>query len=120
MNRGPGFDDALSEALEAVAQTAGDTAWSEHLKATSAFYERIFEEAGHSIAWEIVQRLNGRISRLRALTITAKNRERSGLYHMTAIHDAVLSGDADAARNAVSAHLKDAAGIAEGFLSGES
>lgn len=119
VHRGPGFDDALSEALSAIAQTASDTAWSEHLKATSAFYELIFTEAGHSIAWDIVQRLHGRISRLRALTIAAKNRERSGLYHMTAIHDAVLSGDPNAARTAVAAHLKDAASIAEGFLSGE-
>jgi len=76
----------------------------------------IFEQADHGVAWEIVQRLNGRISRLRALTLAAKDRARPGISHMKAIHDATLSKDADAARMAVHDHIADASATAERFL----
>ena len=110
------FCQDLTLALKAVEATKSDTSWSDHLQETTRFYELIFLQAGHSIAWEIVQRLNGRISRLRALTISAKDRERSGLSHMQAIHAAILARDGDMARWAVEAHISDAAKIARGFL----
>lgn len=110
------FERRLTQALKAVAKTASDTTWADHLKATTRFYELIFQHAGHSIAWDIVQRLNGRISQLRALTIAVKDRERSGLSHITAIHDAILNHTPDAARQAVSDHITDAAEIAARFL----
>lgn len=109
----------LTKALKAVETTKSDTAWSDHLRATTRFYELVFQQAGHTIAWEIVQRLNGRISRLRALTISAKDRERSGLSHMQAIHDAILSRDGEKAGSAVETHITDAAEIARGFLQEE-
>jgi len=93
--------------------------WSAIFVATTAFYELIFAQAGHSIAWEVVQRLNGRISRLRALTLSAKDRSTSGLAHMTAIADAVLSEDARGAREAVKAHIKEASKIAQAVLAKE-
>ncbi|UWS06621.1 GntR family transcriptional regulator [Phaeobacter inhibens] len=114
--QGPEFDAALGRALAAVKVTMNDTEWGSLLRATTDFYQLIFLEAGHSIAWDIVQRLNGRISRLRALTIAAKDRETSGMSHMTAIHDAILSRDPDKAREAVEAHIADAAQTAQRFL----
>ncbi|MEX7477775.1 GntR family transcriptional regulator, partial [Acinetobacter baumannii] len=36
---------------------------------STRLYETIFTTANHHIAWEVVQRLNGRISRLRAMTM---------------------------------------------------
>ncbi len=107
---------ALSTALQALKVTSNDSTWTDHLTAATRFYEAMFNAAGHDIAWSIVQRLNGRISRLRAMTIADKTRARSGLDHMTAIHNAILSGAPDAARTAVSAHINDAAAIARRFL----
>lgn len=40
-------------------------------EASTRFYETIFLAAGHDMAWEIVQRLNSQISRLRAMTSLA-------------------------------------------------
>jgi DNA-binding GntR family transcriptional regulator len=111
-----GFANDLGKALKAVGAAQNDTEWSNLLQATTRFYELIFLQAGHSIAWDVVQRLNGRISRLRALTLAARNRERSGMSHMTAIHDAILSGDPAKARKAVESHIADAAQTARGFL----
>lgn len=114
--RNEGFGRKLGRALMAVEATTNDAKWSKHLQATTDFYQLIFLEAGHTVAWEIVQRLNGRISRLRAMTIADKDRERSGLSHLTAIHDAIVAHDPKAAHQAVSTHITDAARIAERFL----
>lgn len=111
-----GFDRKLTRALKAIKATMNNAEWADLLHATTHFYELIFQEAGHSIAWDIVQRLNGRISRLRALTIRARDREHSGISHMTAIHDAILSQDPNAARNAVETHIEDASRTAHRFL----
>jgi DNA-binding GntR family transcriptional regulator len=115
----PVFADQLSTALRTLKATMDDTAWTDLLQASTQFYEAIFLQAGHTIAWDIVQRLNGRISRLRALTLSAKDRERAGIDHMTAIHDAILSKNSDAARNAVNAHIADASQVAQRVLSDE-
>lgn len=114
--QGADFGPKLTAALGSIAAKMGDTEWADLLQATTHFYDLIFHEAGHTIAWDIVQRLNGRISRLRALTIAARDRERPGLFHMTAIHDAILAHDPAAARQAVAAHIADAAETAQRFL----
>ena len=110
------FAAELTSALRHLETKLDDTQWAGLLQATTRFYELIFEAAGHDIAWEIVQRLNGRISRLRALTIAARDRSRPGIEHLRDIHAAILSSSADAARAAVEAHIADAARTARPFL----
>jgi DNA-binding GntR family transcriptional regulator len=87
--------------------------------ATTAFYRVIFTSAGHEIAWEIVQRLNGRISRLRALTLGTTDRKLSGPAHMARIAAAIAANEPEAAAMAVRAHLDDAAEIARLLLEGQ-
>ncbi len=84
--------------------------------ATTRFYEAIFASAGHHIAWEIVQRLNGRISRLRALTLASTDRHVSGQARMQRIAEAILARDPEAAAKAVHDHLTEAAAIASRLL----
>lgn len=86
--------------------------------ATTRFYEVMFRAAGHDIAWEIVQRLNGRISRLRALTLAATDRAVPGPERMARIAAAIDANDPEAARQAVEAHLTEAAAIAKRMLEG--
>ncbi|MCC5976144.1 MAG: GntR family transcriptional regulator [Rubellimicrobium sp.] len=88
-------------------------------QATTRFYECIFMAAGHVIAWETVQRLDGRISRLRALTLLTTDRSVSGLARMTQICEAICSGDQGAAAQAVRGHLDEAAEIARRILEQE-
>ncbi|MEX0317335.1 MAG: GntR family transcriptional regulator [Ruegeria sp.] len=88
-------------------------------KATSGFYGTIFEGAGHAIAWEIVQRLNGRISRLRMMTLSSSDRDQPGPDHMKTICESIVSGDPEAARAAVNRHLDDATAVAERLLAEE-
>jgi DNA-binding GntR family transcriptional regulator len=84
--------------------------------ATTAFYQVIFDAAAHDVAWEIVQRLNSRISRLRALTLATTNRRTSGPAHMARICTAICANDPQAAAAAVHDHLTDAAEIARSLL----
>ncbi len=115
-NHSEEFSDRLGQALDDLRVKTSGQDWSELLQSTTVFYELIFKEAGHDIAWDIVQRLNGRISRLRALTVGAADREMPGIKHMVAIHDAIVERDPDAAHAAVATHIEDASNIAQRFL----
>ena len=115
-------DEAVKQRLRAALgalQAAFDGAAPQRLyAATTAFYETIFRAAGHDVAWEIVQRLNGRISRLRALTLATTNRRVSGPAHMAGICAAICDNAPEAAARAVRDHLGDAAEIARSLLEG--
>lgn len=119
LRHGGDFATRLGAALAAINDTMNDAEWIGVMRATTRFYEIIFTEAGHEIAWDIVQRLNGRISRLRVLTLSAKDRPTPGISHMITIYEAILSRDADAARATVQAHILDASSIAQRFLHDE-
>ncbi|MCB4320765.1 GntR family transcriptional regulator [Alcaligenes sp. 13f] len=87
------------------------------LSASAQLYETIFTAAHHHIAWEIVQRLNGRISRLRAMTLKSTDRELSGQLRIQRICEAIyLHRDADMAKQAVLEHITEAAAIAQRIL----
>lgn len=110
---------ALKAALERLREGFVDKTPGVLFRASADFYAEIFHGAGHYIAWDIVQRLNGRISRLRMLTLSSQDRARPGIVHMEHICAAIISGDADDARDAVLDHLADTAAIAEKLLSEE-
>ena len=108
-------DIALAEALATIRAGDADAVFA----ATTRFYEVMFTAAGHAIAWEIVQRLNGRISRLRALTLAAQDRAVPGPERMARIAAAIGARDGAAARRAVEEHLTEAAALAQRALEGE-
>ncbi|MBX9457862.1 MAG: GntR family transcriptional regulator [Rhizobium sp.] len=86
------------------------------LDATTDFYQTIFEAGGHNIAWDIVSRLNGRISRLRVMTLSTENRTTSGPAQIRRIFAAIERNDPEAAAEACRAHVAAAAKIAEALL----
>ena len=110
---------AVQAALAGIEAAVADPASRDLHVATTAFYRAIFTAAGHDIAWEIVQRLNGRISRLRALTLGTSDRQVSGPAHMARIATAIAANDPQAAARAVQEHLDDAAMIARRVLEGQ-
>ncbi|WP_303049029.1 aldehyde dehydrogenase family protein [Salipiger sp. HF18] len=108
----------VKEALADLQRAGHDQAPGTLFKAATRFYALIFEGARHNIAWEIVQRLNGRISRLRVLTLTSDDRDRQGPEHMQAICNAITNSDPEAALAAVKAHLNEVKTIARHLLPG--
>jgi DNA-binding GntR family transcriptional regulator len=107
---------SLQAALKHLNDDRADLSATELYHATSDFYELIFSGAGHDIAWEMVQRLHARISRLRRLTLSTVERKKAGPEHMQTICDAICAGDPKAARKAVAEHLDDVMAVAEKLL----
>ncbi len=90
------------------------------ISVSSKLYEKIFAVAGHDVAWEVVQRLNGRISRLRAMTMKSANRTITGYARIEKICIAICRlRDPEAARQAVVEHVREAARIAQQALQDE-
>lgn len=109
----------LKQALGNLEAAFADAVPGRVYEATTRFYETIFTSAGQDIAWEVVQRLNGRISRLRALTLATTDRRVSGPAHMARICEAICRNDEHAAAEAVRDHLTDASEIARVLLENE-
>ncbi|KIC07175.1 GntR family transcriptional regulator, partial [Leisingera sp. ANG-M1] len=93
-NMTPELAAALNAALEDLQTAVADGLPGPMLAAATEFYRLIFGGAGHNVAWEITQRLNGRISRLRAVTLSTENRQKPGPAHMNDICKAIVSGNA--------------------------
>lgn len=84
---------------------------------STRLYETIFTTANHHIAWEVVQRLNGRISRLRAMTMKSTKREISGYQRIRNMCEAIyLHKDPEKAKQAVAEHIAEAAAVAKNIL----
>ncbi|MFX7346110.1 GntR family transcriptional regulator [Acinetobacter baumannii] len=84
---------------------------------STRLYETIFTTANHHIAWEVVQRLNGRISRLRAMTMKSTKREISGYQRIKNMCEAIyLHKDPEKAKQAVTEHIAEAAAVAKNIL----
>nr|WP_299666447.1 GntR family transcriptional regulator [uncultured Ruegeria sp.] len=110
---------SLKEALKRLKQGFSDKTPGALFRTTADFYSEIFDGAGYYIAWDVVQRLNGRISRLRMMTLSTTDRDRPGIAHMQQICEAIISGNPAAARAAVEEHLDDTSAIADRLLAAE-
>lgn len=110
----------LDAALEDIRQAHEDGSPIGALKASTRFYEIIFTTGGHDIAWDIVQRLNVRISQLRALTLSVVGRQAAGLKRLSKIVAAVAEGDPVAAGEACREHVREASLIAIKMLESRS
>lgn len=87
------------------------------IEMSKELYHEIFTTAKHEVAWEVVQQLNGRISRLRALTMNSTSREKSGYERIKQICEAIyLHQDSQRAQQAVENHINEAAMIAKQIL----
>jgi len=82
------------------------------LAATRRFYETLFLCGGRTVSWDLVERLNGRIGRLRALTLASAGRRTSGPASLRRIVEAIARGDGDAAARACETHLAEASRLA--------
>jgi GntR family transcriptional regulator, trigonelline degradation regulator len=106
----------LKKALDNLDRTSRQRSAAAVFDATTEFYKIIFEAGGHKIVWEIVSRLNGRISRLRVMTLSTANRMISGPSQIRENFDAINRNEPDEAAAACRRHVPAAAKIAESLL----
>jgi GntR family transcriptional regulator, trigonelline degradation regulator len=102
----------LRRALEGIDKAYSTSDRMAVLAATTRFYEAMFLGAQHPIAWEIVERLNGRISRFRALTISSPARSVTGPAQLRKIYTAIAARNPEAAAQACREHVRSAAKLA--------
>lgn len=114
-----GVKARLKKTLEELDRVSALNSPPRVLNATIAFYEIIFETSGHNIAWEIVSRLNSRISRLRVMTLSTTNRTTSGPAQIRKIFAAIERNDPEAAAVACRTHVEAASQIARKLLGKE-
>jgi GntR family transcriptional regulator, trigonelline degradation regulator len=114
---GPEVKAELCKAMGELERTSKQNSPVGVLDATTEFYKIVFEAGGNNIAWEIVSRLNSRISRLRVMTLSTSNRMTSGPSQIREIFTAIDANNADAAASACRAHVGAAAAIAKTILS---
>lgn len=113
---GPEIKAALRKAMSELERTSRQNSPVGVLDATTEFYKIVFEAGGNNIAWEIVSRLNSRISRLRVMTLSTSNRMASGPSQIRKIFTAIDANNPDAAAAACRAHIEAAAEIAKTIL----
>jgi GntR family transcriptional regulator, trigonelline degradation regulator len=110
----------LAAILDDLDRGAASNDPSTMLDAAIEFYAEIFASSGHHVAWEIVARLNSRISLLRVMTLSTSNRTVSGPARMREIFDAIDRNDPKVAAAACRQHIAEAAKIAERILTSNS
>ena len=111
--------EQIAEMRAALAAIAAAYAAGDHhavILSTTRFYEAMFAAGGKSVAWEVVKRLNSRISWLRSMTIASPGRATSGLGQMEKIFTAIEQRQPEAAAAASRDHVNRAASIARALL----
>ncbi|ESY88929.1 GntR family transcriptional regulator [Mesorhizobium australicum] len=115
---------ATSEQLATLERALADLfdAWASGtppavMRATTKFYEALFEAADKRVAWEIVSGLNVRINQLRSMTILSENRREPAITEMTEIMDAIRARKPQEAEAAARRHVESAWQIARDKLS---
>ena len=104
--------EELSRLNDRIQEAFRDADFHEVLTRTTAFYEILFKGCGQTIAWDMVQSLNARINRLRAVTISTQGRSDEAAIEMKNLVDALRKRDAVAAREASRVHVRRVAQLA--------
>lgn len=115
------LDEKTAEKLKLLLEDLKDAFAADDInliiETSTQLYQTIFTTAKHHIAWEVVQRLNGRISRLRAMTMKSTKREISGYQRIRNMCEAIyLHKDPEKAKQAVAEHIAEAAAVAKNIL----
>ena len=111
--------EQLAEMRTALAAIATAYAAGDHhgvILSTTRFYEAMFAAGGKSVAWEVVKRLNSRISWLRSMTSASPGRATSGLGQREKIFNAIEQRQPELAAAASRDHVNMAANIARSLL----
>jgi DNA-binding GntR family transcriptional regulator len=110
-------DEATLQSLRSLYEELSENLRSgdvlQALKYTTEFYRIIFSTGGKSVSWDLVERLNGRISRLRALTLGSAGRKLKGPENIANMLAAIENKDAAQAEKICAQHLAEAAKIAD-------
>jgi DNA-binding GntR family transcriptional regulator len=115
-NASEGHVGALREAMAEVARAGDADDAGAVLQAKNRFYDVLFDGADNATIRSILAGLQARVAVLRATSLTARNRPRQSVEEIRAIVEAIERRDADAAAQAASFHVRQAAQAAFGQI----
>ena len=101
---GPESRPRLEEQLRSMTEAAKDDA-VRHIEADNAFHALVAELSGNPVLHEYIERLNVRITRIKVITRHLNPTGFAREQH-AAIAGAILSGDADSARQRMENHVR--------------
>lgn len=101
--------EALRRAMADVARAGKKNDADGVLRAKNRFYDVLFDGANNATIRSILGGLQARVAVLRATSLTAPDRPRQSVTEIQAIVDAIERRDADAAAEAASFHVRQAA-----------
>ena len=102
----------LGNYCEKISNALADDNIKQALSDTRKLYKTIFDAGEKTVAWDLVELLNGRIGQLRALTLSTQGRSIEGPKNLLAIVTAIKNHDEDAAAQACEDHIQQAKEIA--------
>jgi DNA-binding GntR family transcriptional regulator len=104
--------EALRRAMTQVARAGKKNDADGVLRAKNRFYDVLFDGANNATIRSILGGLQARVAVLRATSLTAPGRPRQSVAEIQAIVDAIERRDGDAAAEAASFHVRQAAATA--------
>lgn len=104
--------ETLEPVIEHIAKSLINKDILQALTYTTQFYEAIFMHAGMSVSWGLVIQLKGRVSWLRARTLSTANRVTQGPENLRKIVAGIKAHNPKAAVAAVEKHIEQASSIA--------
>lgn len=107
------LDQAFSELKVALTKSSS----IERLKAKNHFYDCLVDGAGNEALGDTLRMLNSRVTLLRATSLKTPGRALESVKELENLVEALLSGEASAARKAAAVHVKNAAAAALVHLS---
>lgn len=102
----------LGDLINKIESAFAERDFQKVMRNTTEFYDVMFVGGGKTTSLEIVQSLNARINRLRAMTISSSGRGADAVSEMRSILDAIQHHDADKAYEMSVAHIRRVADIA--------
>jgi DNA-binding GntR family transcriptional regulator len=101
----PSVIDELRAQLARQVDLAASKAYPAFIAADKEFHRLMYLAAGLPRLWSVVTRMSGHVDRLRLLHVPTEGKAESIMTGHQSILDAIASGDADAAQQAVREHL---------------
>ncbi|SFA95069.1 DNA-binding transcriptional regulator, GntR family [Collimonas sp. OK607] len=101
----------LDEVVDKIENAFAKSDFKAVMRHTTEFYEVMFIGGGKTTSLEIVQSLNARINRLRAMTISSSGRGADAVSEMRSLLDAIRHRDSDKAYEMSVAHIRRVADI---------
>lgn len=106
--------DALASAVRRLEAATAQASSEGLLEAKTLFYEVLLSGAGNEVISSVLRGLHGRVTKLRARSMSTSGRPGESLKEVTDILDAILRRDEDAAWKASVIHIERAARLAIG------